>query len=156
MANLPKARRHHESDSAGRTATPEYRAWQGMITRCTNPNRQNYKFYGGRGITVAAVWRTDFRQFLSDVGRRPSLMHRLERKDNQRGYEPGNVCWATPQAQARNTRRNRLLTAHGETLPLCVWAERLAVDHMVITGRLRSGWSVDRAVTVPARRKRAV
>ena len=157
MGSLPKAARHLEADSRTRAATPEYRAWRDMITRCENWRRATYKDYGGRGIHVWAGWRHDYSAFLAAVGRRPSAGHRLERKDNNKGYLPGNVCWASAQEQARNTRRNRFLTAQGQTLRLCEWAERLGVDRMVITDRLRRlGWTVEQAVSTPLHERRAI
>jgi len=139
--------RHGEAPAGGSSA--EYRVWQGMLTRCRNPRRQNYPHYGGRGITVCAEWSTSYAAFLQDVGRRPTAHHSLDRIDNTRGYEPGNVRWATAKEQAHNTRRNRQLTARGVTLPLCDWARRLGVDRMTITRRLKLGWTVEAAVLTP-------
>ena len=35
---------------------PEYRAYSGILARCTNPKNQAYKDYGARGITVCDRW----------------------------------------------------------------------------------------------------
>lgn len=87
----------------------EYRAWQAMIQRCTNPSVHNYHRYGGRGISVCARWLHDFPSFLADMGPKPSRAHSIERKDNAGNYEPGNCCWATATEQAAN-RRPRVVT----------------------------------------------
>jgi hypothetical protein len=76
-----------------------------MIRRCENPNDQAYPRYGGRGITVCPEWRADFAAFLRDVGRRPNPELSIDRIDNDRGYEPGNVRWATAKQQANNRRK---------------------------------------------------
>lgn len=34
-----------------------YHIWHGMNRRCTNPNADHYKYYGGRGITVCEEWK---------------------------------------------------------------------------------------------------
>ena len=128
----------------------EYRIWQGMIERCTNPNEPHYKDYGGRGITVCQRWRESFAAFLEDVGHRPSDRHQLDRFPNNGGnYESGNVRWATRKQQMRNTRANKLLTYQGETLPMVEWCERLSLDYGKVSYRLRRGWSVAAAFQSP-------
>lgn len=89
----------------GGHGTPEYGIWCSMIRRCENKNDDAYPRYGGRGITVHPEWRADFAAFLRDVGRRPSPDLSLDRIDNDRGYEPGNIRWATAKQQANNRRK---------------------------------------------------
>ena len=85
-----------------RVASPEYRSWQMALNRCRNQNSSDYKYYGGRGVTVCQPWQDDFTVFLSDMGRRPTPKHTLDRKDVNAGYNPGNCRWATRKEQARN------------------------------------------------------
>lgn len=75
-----------------------------MKTRCKYPNRKDYKWYGGRGITVCAEWIDNFAAFFACVGKRPSPSHSIDRIDVNGNYEPGNVRWATPTEQVRNRR----------------------------------------------------
>lgn len=82
----------------------EYQAWQGMIARCTNPNSGGWATYGGRGIRVCDRWRRSFQSFLSDMGKKPSAKHSLDRINTEGHYEPGNCRWATPKQQANNTK----------------------------------------------------
>ena len=83
--------------------TPEYRAWRGMIERCTNPKHVGYKYYGARGIKVCARWRRSFSAFLEDMGLkpRPTRRYNIDRKNTDGDYTPLNCRWAT-------TRKNRL------------------------------------------------
>lgn len=86
-----------------RSSTPEYRAWVGMLRRCTDSRDVGYKNYGGRGITVCERWE-NFDNFLNDMGRKPSARHTLDRKNNDGNYEPSNCRWATRKQQAGNKR----------------------------------------------------
>jgi hypothetical protein len=88
----------------GGRGTREYNAWQAMIQRCGNANHVAFKNYGGRGIVVCNQWISSFEAFIAHVGARPSALHSLDRIDNDRGYEPGNVRWATSSEQAKNRR----------------------------------------------------
>lgn len=88
-------------------ASSEYTAWQGMKQRCLNPgSAADARNYRDRGITVCREWADSFETFLRHVGRKPSPELTLDRIDNDRGYEPGNVRWASRSEQARNQRRS--------------------------------------------------
>jgi hypothetical protein len=137
----------------GLSNTVEYRLWVGMITRCTNPKRNKYQDYGGRGIVVCDRWRSSFEDFFSDMGHRPSPRHSIERINNDGNYEPTNCKWATKREQLRNTRRNRILALNGESHPLVVWTERLGVDKNTISRRIASGWSLEAALTTKGKQR---
>ncbi len=84
-----------------------YRTWVGMNNRCSSPTNKDYPNYGGRGITVCERWQASFPDWLADVGGRPTPKHSIDRIDNSRGYEPGNVKWSTITEQNRNRRMPR-------------------------------------------------
>lgn len=137
--------------SHGLSYTPEYRAWQTMRQRCTNPRCAAWPRYGGRGISIAAEWLTDPAAFIAHIGPKPSPKHELDRIDNERGYVPGNVRWATRKTNDRNRRSNRRLAFRGESLTIAEWAERVGISRGLIRVRLENGWSVERTLTEPAR-----
>lgn len=106
----------HGFTKLGQPWPSPYAAWSSMQQRCTNPARRDYPDYGGRGIRVCELWR-DFRNFLADVGPRPSPQHSLDRIDNDGNYEPGNVRWATAKEQRANRRAMRsTLTAEQRSM----------------------------------------
>ena len=129
----------------GMSGTKTHKTWKSMLERCTNPNSESYKNYGGRGISVAPEW-SSFEQFLADMGERPEGTS-LERKDNSKGYCKDNCQWATPKQQARNRRSNINITWKGETKTLTEWCEILNKPYMTIRTRIVKGWSIDRAFT---------
>lgn len=141
------ARSKHGHSRRGQK-TRVYLCWRNMITRCYNPRTKDYADYGGRGITVCDRWRRSFSDFLSDLGEPPSDKHTLERRDNDGNYCPGNVRWATPTEQARNTRRNRMITFAGKTQCLAAWAAGLGIDQATLSQRLKK-WSLADALTTP-------
>lgn len=140
-------RRHKESVLA--KLTPEVNSWHGMIQRCRNPRAKAYARYGGRGIDVDQRWVENFETFLREVGPRPGRGYTLDRRNNSKGYFPGNVRWATRREQARNMRSNRILSYNGEDLTITEWAERAGVSRETFHYRLERGWSMKKAVTTP-------
>lgn len=93
-------KRHGHAKNGKWTST--YRSWNGMRTRCNNPNSHDYEYYGGRGIKVCKRW-SKYESFLEDMGERPDGMT-LDRRDNGRSYTPSNCRWATHSEQNRNQR----------------------------------------------------
>lgn len=89
--------------------------WRSAKDRCHNPRHNKYHLYGGRGILMCDEWREDFAAFRDHLGPRPSLRHSVDRIDNDRGYEPGNVRWATQSQQMRNTRRTKNHSGGGKS-----------------------------------------
>lgn len=82
---------------------PEYYSWYSMKTRCGNPNHNDYKHWGARGITYDPRWEC-FLNFYEDMGARPSKAYTLERKDNNGNYCKENCIWVLKKHQQRNQR----------------------------------------------------
>ena len=142
---------HPSQLTHGRTGTPEHRAWVHLKGRCYDTADSGYPNYGGRGIGVCDEWLHDFPALAAHVGPRPSPQHTIERIDNNQGYIPGNVKWATRTEQARNRRSNRLFTREGVTLCAAEWAERYGLTTDRIHDRLQKGWDIERALKQPVR-----
>lgn len=144
------------SRTHGLSKTIEYRLFKKMISRCENPNDPKYPDYAGRGLGVWPEWRRNFRAFYDYMGPRPSPEHSLGRKNNNKGYEPGNVQWEIPLQQARNTRRNLYFTIDGQTKCLAEWVESRGRTpyHTVKTRVMKLGWSIEEALDTPSRQIR--
>lgn len=87
----------------GMSKSREYLAWRSMHQRCSNIKGRRFKDWGGRGIIVCKRW-DDFENFFSDMGKRPSKDHSVDRKDNDGNYTPENCRWATRSQQQKNRR----------------------------------------------------
>jgi hypothetical protein len=97
-----------------------YTTWKGVIQRCDNQKHRNYPDYGARGIVVYPPWREGPAGFIEwvevNLGQRPPG-HSIDRIDNDAGYVPGNLRWATQSQQCRNRRPRRLTAAPDREQP---------------------------------------
>lgn len=105
-------RRRYSSDipDSGKQATTRKKmlnTWHNLINRCNNPDNIHFIDYGGRGITVCSEWESDFSAFYDYVSQLDHFSEpgfSLDRIDNEQGYQPGNVRWATMIEQSNNRR----------------------------------------------------
>lgn len=118
-----------------------------MRYRCYNINDKEYSWYGGRGITICDEWLNDFMSFYDwsmNNGYQDNLT--IDRIDNNKGYSPINCRWTTRKEQARNTRRNRLITIDGETKCLAEWCEVFNLNYHTVKRRLYRGWKIKKSI----------
>lgn len=130
-----------------------YRTWRNAKNRCFNQRATKYLTYGALGITMCPEWADSFEAFAAHIGEPPSLRHSIDRKDNTKGYEPGNVRWATAKEQSGNRQLTIKLLAFGVVLPMSEWAEKHSIAYSTLKGRLKAGWNVERSLTEPLRKK---
>ncbi len=135
----------------GGSMTPEYWVWVNLNRRCHYSTHPSFKDYGARGITVYEPWRNNFTAFIGYVGKRPSEEHTIERINNERGYEPGNVKWATHAEQMRNTRATHYVEIDGERLTITDWAKKKGFHQSTISHRIQRGMSERDAILTPPR-----
>lgn len=85
----------------GYCGKPEYIAYCDAKARCNNPTKNNYSYYGGRGIEFKF---DSFSDFINCIGDRPDDKHSLDRIDSNGHYEVGNIRWADWSTQMKNRR----------------------------------------------------
>ncbi len=136
----------------GMCGTRPYRIWSSMLTRCNNPKAKSYKDYGGRGIKVCDEWLT-FIGFWKDVKKGYSDKLTIDRIYNSKNYNKENFKWATRTEQGNNKKNNVYLTLNGEKKTVAQWVTKLGISKPTLWARLNRGWSVEKALTTPVRKK---
>ena len=90
-----------------------FSVWMGAKQRCYNPNNKRYNTYGKLGITMYDEWINDYPLFkeyiLTNLGERPEGKSKnrgdsysMDRINVTKGYEPGNLRWASFEVQMYN------------------------------------------------------
>ena len=96
--------------------------WNTIRARCCNPKHKKYKFYGGRGIRNKFTSREFYDYVVDELGYDSvEGLKRLEihRKNNSRGYEPGNIEFITKGqhiAKHKEMRKNKESAARSRKL----------------------------------------
>lgn len=152
MADLARGAQQAPRRDLYGNRSPEYRCWLQLRRRCSDRNDKGYKRYGARGIYVCERWRNSFPAFFSDMGKRPSSKHSIDRIDNNGPYSAENCRWATRVVQNNNRSTNRHLTYNGHTMTVTQWARTIGINYFTLNHRLNLGWSIRRALEEPARR----
>lgn len=152
LEKIKEATTTHGHSKNGHTS-PEYNTWANMFSRTQNPKNTSFMDYGGRGITLCERW-LKFENFLADMGEKPGKNYSIDRIENDLGYYKENCRWATPQEQADNKRSNILLTYNGKTQNITQWENELGTNRGTLWMRLKLGWSVEKALTMPTKNYR--
>ena len=111
-----------------------------MLTRCANPQRKDYIYYGGRGITVCDEWLSSYESFKNWAmanGYQDNLT--LDRIDANGNYEPSNCRWISMKEQCNNKRSNISIALNGETHNLKQWSEITGINYYTIVKRYHAG-----------------
>jgi hypothetical protein len=117
----------------------EYSSYNAMLFRCFNPNSSQYRYYGGRGITVCQRWLGDdgFKNFLADMGLRPAGMSLDRYPDYNDDYKPNNCRWATDTEQNRNRSNNVVITYRNASILMVDWAYAFDINRRKLRDYLK-------------------
>ena len=149
-------------------STRLYKVWRNMKVRCDNPNCKEYKYYGGRGISVCEEWN-DFIEFqkwayangYDENAKRGECT--LDRIDVNKNYEPSNCRWVNMKVQCNNrrlwgtnTHNHKMITwtYKGETHTVREWSEITGIDNKILRTRKHKGWNIERILTTPPMRNK--
>lgn len=125
---------------------PWYNSYRSMMDRCYRKNAKNYRFYGGRGISVCEQWHEidEFENWVNVSGYQKGLT--LERKDVNGDYCPKNCVWASKKEQANNRRNTVYLEHNGEKHTISEWSGILGINRSTLKNRICRGWSTEKAL----------
>lgn len=133
-------------DSGKASEHPLYHRWASMIYRCYDPNAQQYKDWGGRGIYMCDEWRNNFWRFVEDMGLPPRGNYTLERINNDGPYSAENCKWIHKSEQSKNRRNCVWLTVNGERMSLKEASKRSGVQYHTLKKRLLEGYPLEAAL----------
>lgn len=90
-----------------------------IFGRCNDPDNAQFAQYGGRGVSVYAPWVADRREFMCYLTGLtgwddPHLT--IDRIDNDRGYEPGNLRFVSLREQQQNKTSTHWVEYRGERM----------------------------------------
>jgi len=85
--------------------TKPYVSYYNMMSRVFNNRVPQYKYYGGRGITVCKRWKESFNNFIEDMGFPTEGYDSLDRIDVNGDYTPSNCRWTDWKTQCNNRRK---------------------------------------------------
>lgn len=149
-----KTGKESRSYKHGLTNTRIMRIWANMKDRCYNAKNKAFKNYGGRGIKVYDEWINSveaFWKWSKENGYSESLT--IDRIDVNGNYEPSNCRWVDRKTQCNNQRNNHRILFKGQFLTISQISEKQGIPSHVISNRLYSGWTEQRAINTPYKKR---
>ncbi len=100
----------HSDVEGGNEEHPLYSRWLCMRQRCINNSSNSYKNYGLRGISIEPYLMNfgNYVKYVSSLSgyvEDPPRNLQLDRIDNNKGYERGNLRWVDQSTNVANTRK---------------------------------------------------
>lgn len=103
--------------------------WFAIRTRCEDSLHRQYPSYGGRGIRLSDEFRdplafVNYMRTLGDVKDAFRRKLEIDRIDNDRGYERGNLRWSTHSENNLNKRNTFKVEYDGKTMPFVTFVQQ--------------------------------
>ena len=118
--------------------------------RTENKSSNSYKNYGGRGIKMCDEWKKSYEKFAdyiqNTLGDRPEGAS-IDRIDNDRGYEPGNLRWATDELQGQNRSTNVLTEESAAVVLILYYTYKFKISEILDRMNLPSRSSINGVIS---------
>ena len=118
--------------------TPLYKTWGSMRRRCYDHKNKDYKWYGGKGVTVCDEWKeyVAFRDWAYENGYTHGLT--IDRKNASGNYCPENCRWI-PLADNSRIAHEHLIAVNGVSMSNRQWENKLGYSHGTISRWAKAG-----------------
>lgn len=120
----------------GLHGTKLYGVWKAIRQRCNNPNCDDYKWYGMKGVKVCEEWE-DFKNFYDwamNNGYKEGLT--IDRISFDGDYCPENCRWITIQEQQENKRNCKIIEYNGESNTISYFAKKYNIKRSTLYDRI--------------------
>lgn len=125
-----------------------------MKRRCYNKNNIDYKWYGGKGITICCEWLNNTNKFVEwalNNGYEKGLT--IDRIDSNGNYEPNNCRWVDMIVQNNNKTKLKKYKYNGEYLTLAQISRLHGIKYRTLLGRINKGWDIEKALNTPIKKR---
>lgn len=116
----------------------------GMRRRCYNKSDDNYKWYGGKGITICDEWLESPYSFVKwawNNGYKDGLT--IDRIDSDGPYSPENCRWVTLENNSRYKSTTNIYSVNGLSMTGREWSSFLGVGMNLINTYVRKYGEVE-------------
>jgi hypothetical protein len=130
------------------------KVWRGIKSRCDGTYFQN-KYYFNKGIKVCDEWQQDFEPFkIWSINNGYVKGLQIDRIDNSGNYEPSNCRWVTSTINNNNRDNTIFLIYNNNKIAISDLLRSKQLDNYkaAILGRIKRGWSHDRAIDTPIKK----
>lgn len=141
---------------------PLYSAWANIKDRCCNKMARNYRFYGGRGVSMCNEWMNDFKVFYDWCianGWKRGMQIDKDIKSRELGmesllYSPDMCLVVTSKSNNNSKANSKILEYKGVNKTVTLWSEEFNLNVHTFRNRLkRNNWVITEDLIRPARFK---